>query len=508
MIKNKTLCLAVLAGLCFHSMGLYYLHQKRIHTQVPRVKHACLRLLKNSHEAFYQKQRALHLGEIVKLPSNETQEIKQSLQELKPEFSPVALVQLPEPEPFLIHDGSFTLDEDPLNFLSTQSISQSLFDSPQLLLPISLIGAENFPIMKDVLSCQMAFEGPGMLASTDHFDTVVEYTQRASRPGYIFKVTFTPKREINFKRIGHNFFFLIDRSNSIPRARFALNKEIVLKALEYLKPQDKFNIFLFDNKVCKLSEQSLSLNQATYEQAKDFLHHQSHGGYFAATELYSSLDKVIPENVSDQEVNTVILLSDGDTYLPLDKQRQTIGGWTERNKGKVSLYAVASGGGNNLPLLELISHFNKGGLVYTYDHRQLLEKVADLMLLIRNPIGKSMVATAVTADKQATITLQPTNMRMPELYQNKPFVIYGSTNKLTDFVLFLQGKYYDQRFDIKKKIVLDQAQLGSPAMEKAWTALVAQEFYERYFSDGNSKHIEAVRQLLAPLNIPVAFQEK
>ncbi len=227
--------------------------------------------------------------------------------------------------------------------------------------------------------------------------------------------------------------------------------------------------------------------------------------HFAATELYASLDKIIPQDVSDHEVNTAILISDGDTFLSQEKQRKMIGEWTKRNQGKICLYSIATGTGNNLPLLDMISAFNQGYLIYSQDYNKLNPMIVKLLQAIQAPIGKEMVATPISVDKQTTVLLQPKAVRLADLYEHRPFVVYGSTNRLSAFILFLQGKYYDRRFDIKKKISFENAKIGSFSIERKWTQLLAHEFYARYFEDGNLGHLEAAKQLLLPMNIPTPW---
>ncbi|MFZ0565337.1 MAG: hypothetical protein WAM28_04050, partial [Chlamydiales bacterium] len=433
---------------------------------------------------------------------------KEQLYELKAEYAPpfeIALpneerLTLPSEKPFSFQTDFPTLDPE-------EETDLTILQGTSLITPSSPVAALEIPQHTEMLYEDETYASFGALASSDSFDIEVEYTPKRSRPGYIFKVTFSPNSNAEFKRIGQNYFFLIDRSNSIPRARYLLNKKAISKALDYLKEGDSFNILIFDARAIRLAEQPLPWNEENISLAREFLDKLPHGGHFAATELYISLGKIIPEDVPDSQLNTAILLSDGDTYLSTERQRLTIGGWTYRNQGKVSLYSVASGTGNNLPLLELLSSFNKGQLIYTSDHEKLNDRLIQLIQSIQNPIGKGMVATAVSSDKQMSILLRPKTSRLPELYQNRPFVIYGSTNRLSDFVLFLQGKYYDKRFDIKKKICFERAKIAPPSLERQWTSLLSQEYYERFFEDGNRAHLEAVKKLLAPFNLPVPLLE-
>ncbi len=342
---------------------------------------------------------------------------------------------------------------------------------------------------------------------SEHFDIDVEYAPKRSRPGYVFKVTLLPNTDVQFKRMAQNYYFLIDRSNSIPRSRYQANKQAVAQALELLQSGDHFSILIFDGHVTRFSENLVPFSEDALLMARDFLNQQPHGGYFATTDLYTSLHKIIPQNISEKALNTAILLSDGDSYLSIEKQRKMIGGWTAHNQGKISLYTLASGKGNNLPLLDLISSFNKGTLIYAQNDEDIAERLTFLMRTLQRPLGKKLVPTVITMDNSMNVLLQPKLSRMPDLYQHRPFVIYGSTNKLSDFVLFLQGNYGDQKFDIKKTISLKNGKMSTFSVERGWTRLLAQEFYEHFFEDGDFTHLENAKQLLAPLNLPLPLLE-
>jgi len=501
---NKPILYAVIAiGLGFHLFCFFLLHN---HEFEPRLlpAHTTLLFSNRSFETLQKKERAALLTQAFNNLMEVPRQVKEDLHELVAEFAPMPLLSFPVGEPQFQLSESFTLESEPIAIVSTnrEGLYPFLQGSPVGISAADPISSE-MPLFEENQSKD--FLGQGTIAGSQHFDMHVEYAPRQNRPGYIFKVTLYPKMDVVFKRIAQNYYFLIDRSNSIPRGRFLINKHLVSQALDHLKPRDSFNILFFDDKVTKFAESNQDWNEESVARAREFLKYQNHGGYFAATELYSLLGKVIPSEVSDQEVHTAILLSDGDSYLSVDKQRQMIGGWTEQNAGKVSLFSVATGSGNNLPLLELISSFNRGALVYAMDPKEINERLIELVKAIRNPIGKKIVATTISNDKQMVILLQPKKERLPNLYKDRPFTIYGSTNRLSDFVLFLQGNFYDSYFDIKKHINFSEARLGTQSLEREWTQLLVQEFYERFFQDGNLKHIAEAKKLLSPLHLTAPF---
>lgn len=344
------------------------------------------------------------------------------------------------------------------------------------------------------------------VANSDNFILDIAYIPYPYGSGYLFEIRFIPKPGTHFKRISQNVFFLIDRSHSIDSARFEQSKQAVIAALPLLQKGDTFNILVFDNKVVSMDEQNILVTPHNIAKAKKFLLNIPYGGIFATTDLYTSIHKIVPEAVSDYEVNTAILFSDGDTFLAREQQRQRIAQWTEANQGKVSLYCIASGRRNNLPLLHLLAWNNKGTLTYVRDYNQLPNMFLSLLKGLRSPIGKDMVASAIPSQQDHTITLYPRPWRLPDLYEDTPYTLYGHTDKLEDFHLFLQGKYYDHRFDIKKNISFQGArQANVSELLPKFTLNRAFDHYDLFLKDGCNHHLATIKALLAPLNIPTAF---
>ncbi len=347
---------------------------------------------------------------------------------------------------------------------------------------------------------------PGTIASSRDFDVSVEVAPAMDEEGFIFALQFTPKSGVKFKRVKHNMFFLIDRSHSIPKLRYQAFKEGVKKALSWMKPGDSFNVLVFDSSMVRLSESPLPWNQLNMEKAVEFLDAQPPGGMFATTDLYSSLDKIVPDEVADSEINTAILFSDGDTYLRQDSQRKSIAKWTKANRGRVSLYAVAAGENNNLALLEVLSSFNRGRTVYAEKKEQIERVLQGILVETRSPIGKDLMVTALPRDASTRISLYPRQARLPDLYDGVPYTILGTINKLSDFTIFLQGKFYDRRFDIKQTISLSEVSGDSEKLSRQIAVNRAFDHYEEFLNDGRVRHLTAAKRVLRRLKIPVAFQ--
>jgi hypothetical protein len=499
--KKPRLSYFFLSALALHLVFLYAVHGSSIQSSFSRSSHLAQSLFTYSQEKFLREQRTLELGQIFSKLEQAPPQKTEEFQDLSFEFSPPPLLSFPEGEPILLSGEEFSLANVDVQLPSSNSEGIPVSEGISLVSSTPYLISNDFPVANSISLLEP--EERGVAINGEAFDLRVEYAHKKERPGYVFKLTLSPKQELCARRMVQNYYFLIDRSNSIPRGRFALNKKIVAAALSHLKQGDSFNILLFDDRVVKLSETPVMWNQENLVKATEFLEMQQHGGYFAATDLYASLGKVLPQNPKQDEMHTAFLLSDGDTYLPIEKQRQTIGGWTLQNGGQIALYTATSGGGNNLPLLELISMFNKGLLVYSPDPLQMEERFIELIKMIRNPIGKDLTLTTLSTDHQMSVRLQPKEHHLPHLYLNRPYVVYGSTNRLSDFVLFLQGNALGRPIDLKKRVSFQNARTASPDIEKRWVQLIAYEHYYNFLREGNLKHLDVAKRLLQPYKLPM-----
>src|SRR4029079_10268011 len=102
--------------------------------------------------------------------------------------------------------------------------------------------------------------------------------------------------------------------------------------------------------------------------------------------------------------------------------------------------------------------------------------------------------------------LFPVSHRLRNLYQDIPYVIYGSTNTLEDFHVFFQGKYYDRWLDIKQLVSFKNVDIASGnSLEKLWTLQKAYDYYDEYLHNGNISSAVQARRLLNQQKIPIPF---
>lgn len=550
------LCSVILLTLVIHVTAFYLIKDMQLnlgqrHANGLRISHENQEKIEVSEQEQQEKEEVLAalFEEFTQKPAEQVeQEPEEVAEELEPmEFAPLENIEasslidfdapalaLPseelqwdEPPPLPLDLSSTDTQEiDPGAWASDASFASNLMEETDRLQSYASseatsLDAEAFTVRgkrgREFLaegSEETSLPSPGFnpmaaIASSQDFTVEVSYTPKEEGEGYIFELKLIPKPDATFRKISNNVFFVIDRSHSIDKERYEQTKNAVSKALELLEEGDTFNILVFDKNVVRFAEQTTPINPENIQKGQAFLRSQRHGGLFASTELYSSLDKIIPEAVADTEVNTVILFSDGETLLKQSGQRASVAEWTSRNRGKVALFSVTAGRSNNQALLEVLSRFNKGWLVHADSYSQIESVLSLLIHAVRRPIGKEMVATAViqqASDKKGSPRIYPRNQRLPELYEGMPYTLYGDIDKLEDFYLFVQGKYYHRWLDIRQKISFKQAKQSTETIERYWALHRAYDYYDAYLNEGNGQSVREANALLNSHQLPQAFR--
>jgi hypothetical protein len=385
---------------------------------------------------------------------------------------------------------------------------------PSLLLPktslllketdrtLAFSSADSLPDVDDYLLPEVA----QAVSWDEAFDAKVELMPKSDGKGFVFAVSLTPTEEIHLESMPQNYYFLIDRSSSIERHRFAAFKRGVLKAISCLQAGDKFNIVVFDKTVKKLSEQPILFSKAALQRAEEFLEPQEHGNMFSGADIFSSLQKVIPHGVSQEEAHTAILITDGDTSQSSAKQQKQISQWIEKNASHVTLFTAAIGKGNNLIMLDLLSSLSGGQLLYSDTHAAFPRRLGKLLLNLRNPLVKEIMLSAIPKDSEAEILFYPSSNHLPNMLAKQSYEIMGTIDQLSDFTLVIQGRHKDRWVSITKEISLTRAVKTSRLLEKKWANASAKSQYESFLKEGKVSHLIKAKELLKTAGSEIAMQ--
>lgn len=341
---------------------------------------------------------------------------------------------------------------------------------------------------------------------SEEFDTDLVFVPRQDGLGYLFALTLIPKTDLHIPKMRQHYMFLIDKANSIQKERLFQTKSAVYRALEELRPEDTFNIIVFDSKMEKLFPSQRAANRPSLLAAKEFLHKIELGSFFSPADLYKPLLVTVPSYVEEDELYTAVLCTDGDGLSKKNAQLALLREWSRYNQGKVSLYALGMSGDKHLNSLEAICAFNRGQSTQSPSRRGFKRKLLRLMKTIHAPIVKNISCHAFSRSPHTSVKIYPENARTRHLYEGQPYTIIGSVDTLDDFVLFIQGRIKDRWLNIKKTVSFISAKKGDSSLEAQWAWQKAYDLYGQYQQDKNSNHLEEMRMLIDLPQLPAAFQ--
>ncbi len=315
---------------------------------------------------------------------------------------------------------------------------------------------------------------------------------------YIFSLTIQPEFTNTCESMNQNFYFVIDRSQSIEKHKFSRFKRAVQRSLAALHEGDSFNIYLFDKKVVKLSEKTLAVTPKTIQMAEAFLERQTSKASSKEPEIYTSLEAMLPDHFDPNQLHSVILISDGTNLLGAQQKRRAISTLPERFDADVNIYTAAAGKGNNLVLLDLLSYTTAGKMLYSDTNAGFPRKMVRLVKDLHQPVMKSLSIDISPSSANAQVNVYPRNQLLPPMFADQPYVITGTVDELCNLDLVIQGQNRDRWINVHKKLSLKGAVRTSRSLEKAWANTQARQCYDHFLKNGKNYHLTEAKQIVAP----------
>lgn len=341
----------------------------------------------------------------------------------------------------------------------------------------------------------------------DDVDVDISMMPTADGSKYIFSLTIHPEFETEVQSMGQNFYFLIDRSSSVEKQKFNRFKRAVQRAMTALRDGDRFNIYVFDKNIAKLSDHALSVTPKSIQMAEDFLDKQTGKTHFAAGDVFTTLDKMLPERFNPDEMHSVILITDGNTLMNGQKQKSILGNWAKKYDGNVNFYTAAAGKGNNLVLLDMLSYITGGKLLYSDTNAGFPRKLVSLVRDLHHPIVKNVSIEVSSLDPNGNVSLFPRGQLLPPMYSGKSYTVLGTVDELCDLTLFIQGKNHDRWLNIRKKLTLHDAPRGGRSLDKQWASAQSKICYDHFLKNGKITHLKEAKQIVAPYKGIIAQEQ-
>ena len=139
-------------------------------------------------------------------------------------------------------------------------------------------------------------------------------------------------------------------------------------------------------------------------------------------------------------------------------------------------------------------------------HRGMKRKLLRQMKTLHAPIAKNLSCKGIPFSTEGSIEVLPQATQAPHLFMEEPYVIFGKTKTLDDFVLFVQGHLNGKWLHIKKTVSFLHAKKGSPSLKKQWALHKALDLYQQFLIEGNPKFFAEAHNLVQTHDLWAKFE--
>lgn len=240
---------------------------------------------------------------------------------------------------------------------------------------------------------------------------LVTHREPGQREG-TFMLTLTPADDLDEITQGRDWVFVLDFSGSM-QGKYATLVDGVQRALRTLHPDDRFRIFLFNNKSWEITNGFVFVSSdmiTHYSEKLNALHPD--GG----TNLYAGLNMGLRGLDSDR-VSGIILVTDGVANVGKTEKKAFLS-LLEQHDAR--LFTFVMGNGANRPLLESMASVSEGFATNASNGDDIYGKV----LLAAGKLSHNAIRD-INVDIKGVKVTDLTPARISSLYHGQQMIVMG-----------------------------------------------------------------------------------
>ena len=286
--------------------------------------------------------------------------------------------------------------------------------------------------------------------------SVVPTPPSAGGPGY-FSMQIHPRLAVPDAEVtARELVFLIDASSSMAGLPIELAKAAVLRALDGLRPTDRFRILSFADDTAAFSDEALVASAQSITRAKRFVR-GVHA--FGATEMVRGIERALRDPDESSHMRIVMLLTDG--YIGNETE---IFAAVNEHLGRSRIFAFGVGGAVNRYLLSRISEVGRGDMqVVTLSESP--EQAADTF---HDRIARPFL-TDLQIDWGGLAVTEVYPRRLPDLFADRPVRIAAQYARGGRATVTVRGRVAGRAFAQAVEVELPRNEASArPELGSLW----------------------------------------
>ncbi len=303
--------------------------------------------------------------------------------------------------------------------------------------------------------------------------TAALFREKVGDDDFLLAIVTPPRPAIDSTvtavKIPREIIFVIDNSGSMAGPSIRQARQALLRALDRLKIDDRFNIIRFDDTMEELFPQTVAGDKENLNTAKRFVRNlTADGGTEMLAALKASLIDTSPTDTSS--LRQVVFLTDGAIGNETQLFEEIV-----KNRGRSRIFTVGIGSAPNSFFMTRAAEYGRGTFTHIGSVKAVAKGMTELFEKLENPI-----MTDLAASWEGTGATDVSPETLPDLYAGEPVVIAAKMKK-NGGALVLSGNLAGQPWLIN--LPLDKAASGE-GIGKLWARRKIREYEgQRYISE-------------------------
>lgn len=263
-------------------------------------------------------------------------------------------------------------------------------------------------------------------------------------------------------RLPKDIVFVQDSSASMAEQRLYYCREALVKCLDLLNPDDRFEIVAFSQNAVRCFGEWVTPSESSREKGKRFISNMRSAGN---TDIMGSLAELKKLDVEQGRPCIAFVVTDGIATTGIVESAQIISEFTGINSNRIAVYTMGTMSDANMYLLDLLSYCNGGATHVVAGGRwSISEDITNRVASISRPVLSSLN----TAFAGSGVEVYPAKVR--HLFMDDKLTLYGKCPRTMKRITFQAiGSAGGRRCDMIFDLPVDAAvRNGTKLLRRDW----------------------------------------
>lgn len=331
--------------------------------------------------------------------------------------------------------------------------------------------------------------------SDDNFGiTLLTHSTDEDKDGY-FMLLVSPKYEVaKTDIIEKDFIFVLDHSGSMAGRKVEQAKEALRFCIWNLNDGDRFNLILFNTDITSLADRLNGQEELSAalphklidvengrEKALDFIDGiEARGG----TDINEALLTALDQEPDPNRPRIIVFLTDGRPTVGVRNETQILRNVAQANANRSRIFVFGVGYDLNVRLLDKIAASNGGSRNYVEPNEDIEIAVSSLFRKMNEP-----VLVNVEFDSGQTITKEISPTKLPDMFREEQFTVFGRYENHGDTVLKLLGHVGSEPQEFSKTVHFTENEPDNDFLPYLWAQRRVAELVDQAVLYGLSEEL-------------------